>query len=156
MTTGGMHLLYLTHGTCACLCVAPRTQVEQKLAEAMVEGPFLPPKSGPSQSEDVTLTEELDSDGEEEGQGSWVRMEEGSIDMASSSGSSSAEKQVRMVDRMGEWEGQGKVGGARLGEWERQGEESGRGKARKVGGARQGGRGKARRVGGAGSGGRDV
>ena len=119
MTRGGMHLLYLTHSTCACLCVAPRTQVEQKIAEAMVEGPF--PKSGPSQSEDLTLTEELDSDGEEEGQGSWVRMEEGSIDMASSSGSSSAEKQVRMVERMGEWEGQGKVGGARQG---------GRGKAR--------------------------
>lgn len=80
-------------------CIAPRTQVEQKLAEAMVEGSTLPGKLSATQSEDVPTTEELDSDGEEEGEGPWARMEEGSMDMASSSGSSATDKQV-------EWEGQ--------------------------------------------------
>ena len=81
------------------LCVAPRTQVEQKLAEAMVEGPTQPGKLSAAQSEDLPTTDELDSDGEEEGEGPWARIEEGSMDMASSSGSSATDKQV-------EWEGQ--------------------------------------------------
>ena len=93
-----------------CSCVAPRTQVEQKLAEAMVEGTTLPGKLSAAQSEDLPTIEELDSDGEEEGEGPWTRIEEGSMDMASSSGSSATDKQV-------EWEGQSGEGDVFRAEW---------------------------------------
>ena len=85
--------------------------MEQKLAEAMVEGHTQPSKSSAAYGEDLLPTEELDSDGEEEGEGAWTRVEEGSMDMASSSGSSAADKQVELE---GGWEGQsgrGRVGG---------------------------------------------
>ena len=86
--------------------------MEQKLAEAMVEGTTLPGKLSAAQSEDLPTIEELDSDGEEEGEGPWTRIEEGSMDMASSSGSSATDKQV-------EWEGQSGEGDVFRAEWER-------------------------------------
>ena len=106
-TLSPFHSLFAHVVSVCCPCsmllalhIAPRTQVEQKLAEAMVDGPTLPPKSSAAQSEDLPSTEELDSDGEEEGEGPWTRVEEGSMDMASSSGSSAAEKQVGMAGRV--------------------------------------------------------